>query len=318
MDYLGEETYPAPPSSETAPNAAAPPLQSHEPAPQTPEQPQLRPYTPSPFTVNPDDPYNGMPPPPQSTYPDLPTLMRACQDHGRRYGYACVTSSNNYKRGIAYVRCDRGGEYVNHWNVTPETRVRKNRTRRLVGCKWKARAKRTADGGWQLNMMEDKHNGHGPSGDLSQHPSLRQLPDEAVDDAKQAFVEGRTPKEVLERLKTWNPAVTPQDVYNLKAKISRKDNAEAKGTAVRGARLRGTGGLGTDGTPATNGTNDVNGVADSTEGDGIVDPALREHDTNVGNIAQLTAAVAQMQDPSTPTSQQADTGKKCECKCCEH
>lgn len=78
------------------------------------------------------DPYNGMPPPAEGTFPSLQDLMHACQDHARANGYACVTSSNNYKRGIAYVRCDRGGEYVNHWKLTPETRVRKNRTRRLV------------------------------------------------------------------------------------------------------------------------------------------------------------------------------------------
>ena len=79
-----------------------------------------------------DDPFNGMPPPTEGTFPSLQALMHACQDHARAHGYACVTSSNNYKRGIAYVRCDRGGEYVNHWKLTPETRVRKNRTRRLV------------------------------------------------------------------------------------------------------------------------------------------------------------------------------------------
>ena len=78
------------------------------------------------------DPYNGMPPPNEGAFPSLQDLLFACQDHARANGYACVTASNNYKRGIAYVRCDRGGEYVNHWKLTPETRVRKNRTRRLV------------------------------------------------------------------------------------------------------------------------------------------------------------------------------------------
>ena len=74
-------------------------------------------------------------------------------------------------------------------------------------------------------MMEDKHNGHDPSGDATHHPSLRQLPAEAVEEARQAFKASRTPKQVLELLQQqYNPAVTAQDVYNLKAKINRIDN----------------------------------------------------------------------------------------------
>ncbi len=195
-------------------------------------------YQPGPSTLTPyhTDPYDGMPPPPEGEYPDLPTLMRACQDHARNHGYACVTSSNNYKRGIAYVRCDRGGEYVNHWKLTDETRVRKNRTRRLVGCKWKARAKRTSTNSWVLTMMNDKHNGHSASTNATAHPSLRQLPPQAIDEARQAFKDGLSPKEVLEMLQArYNGAITPQDVYNLKSKIARMDhnNTAAKNVAMR-------------------------------------------------------------------------------------
>lgn len=206
MDYLGDDDYPPPP-----------PPQSQFMQPTAPP-PSLPAYT--------TDPYNGMPPPSTGEYPDLQQLMQACQDHARLHGYACVTASNNYKRGIAYVRCDRGGDYVNHWKLTDETRVRKNRKKRLVGCKWKARAKRNSTGTWVLTMMEDKHNGHDPSGDATNHPSLRQLPAEAVEEARQAFKAGRSPKQVLELLQQqYNPAVTAQDVYNLKAKINRIDNS---------------------------------------------------------------------------------------------
>ena len=205
MDYLGEDDYPPQSSDSLFITNGAPP-------------PSLPAYT--------TDPYNGMPPPPTGEYPDLQQLMNACQNHARLHGYACVTASNNYKRGIAYVRCDRGGDYVNHWKLTDETRVRKNRKKRLVGCKWKARAKRNAVGNWVLTMMEDKHNGHDPSGDATHHPSLRQLPPAAVEDARQAFKAKRSPKQVLELLQQqYNPAVTAQDVYNLKAKINRVDNA---------------------------------------------------------------------------------------------
>lgn len=184
-------------------------------------------YQPGPASTLPTyqpDPYNGMPPPTEGEFADLPALMAACQEHAREHGYACVTSSNNYKRGIAYVRCDRGGEYVNHWKLTEETRVRKNRTRRLVGCTWKARAKRTSSGSWVLTMMNDKHNGHTASTTATAHPSLRQLPPQAVDEARRAFKQAVSPKEVLELLQSrYNPAITAQDVYNLKAKIIRTD-----------------------------------------------------------------------------------------------
>ena len=322
MDYLGEEPYNSPPTQQPLHpqhHLDQPLTLTAGPDPQTPSNPSvehsnLPPYTPDPTltdAANPSDPYNGMPPPPQHTYPDLQSLMTACQAHGRAHGYACVTSSNNYKRGIAYVRCDRGGEYVNHWNVTPETRVRKNRTRRLVGCKWKARAKRVGDGGeWQLTMMEDKHTGHGPSGDLSQHPSLRQLPEEAVEAAKRAFDEGRSPKDVLEVLRVWNPVVTAQDVYNLKAKINRKDGGgNGGGTGEKGTLSNRTG---KKRSVAAKATGDAAG-----EGDGTVDPALRAQDA----FGHLTAAVAQMQDTAQgalalPNGQ--PSSRKCACTCCEH
>lgn len=203
MDYLQEDYYPPPPAPGPDGQTALPTYQA-------------------------DDDYNGMPPPPEGDFPDLPQLMQACQDHARRHGYACVTSSNNYKRGIAYVRCDRGGEYVNHWKLTDETRVRKNRTRRLVGCKWKARAKRNNAGNWVLTMMHDKHTGHGPSSNATAHPSLRQLSGEATEAARLAFEAKRSPKQVLELLQQqFNPSVTAQDVYNLKAKITRSESAKS-------------------------------------------------------------------------------------------
>ena len=70
--------------------------------------------------------------------------------------------------------------------------------------------------------MHDKHTGHGPSNDAASHPSQRQLSSEAKEAARFAFNNKQTPKQVLELLqKNFNPAVTAQDVYNLKAKITR-------------------------------------------------------------------------------------------------
>ena len=79
-----------------------------------------------------------------------------------------------------------------------------------------------------LTMMNAKHNGHERSESATQHPSLRQLPREAMEEAKAMFKDVRSPKEVLDVLqRRWNPDVTAQDVYNLKAKIARMDSRQA-------------------------------------------------------------------------------------------
>lgn len=263
MDYLQEPFY-APPSSTLTPYTNAPPQ---------------------------DDPYDGMPPPPEGDFPSLPDLMRSVQDHARSHGYACVTASNNYKRGIAYVRCDRGGVYVNHWNLTEESRVRKNRTRRLVDCQWKARAKRTNSGSWVLTMMNSKHNGHGASTNANSHPSLRQLPTEAIDEVRDAFKNGLGPKDVLDLVKAkWNPDVTAQDVYNLKAKIARIDSGQVKkgSGAKRGANKE---------TAAVTSNQDQ----DQDQDQPPMDPLLQ----------QSSVAVA------TP-NQAANRTEACTCTCCHH
>lgn len=256
MDYLQEPFYAPPPSTLTA----------YNPAPQ-------------------DDLYDGMPPPTEGEYPSLADLMKAVQDHARSNGYACVTASNNYKRGIAYVRCDRGGVYVNHWNLTDESRVRKNRTRRLVNCQWKARAKRTNSGSWVLTMMNAKHNGHGPSTNANSHPSLRQLPAEAMNEVRDAFNDGLGPKGVLDLVKAkWNPDVTAQDVYNLKAKIARIDSGQVK----KGGGAKGR-------------ANKEVVVADNNQEELPMDPLLQQ-----SSIAVAT---------STPAPNRTEA---CKCTCCHH
>lgn len=226
-----------------------------------------------------------MPPPAEGEFSSLPELMKSVLEHGRAHGYACVTASNNYKRGIAYVRCDRGGKYVNHWNLTEENRVRKNRTIRLVGCQWKARAKRTNANTWVLSMMTDTHNGHGPSPNANSHPSLRQLPQEAMDEVRIAFKNNRASKEVLEMVKErWNPDITAQDVYNLKAKLARID----QGLVKKVGNSKGV----------------IKNVTDATANDPPMDPMLQ----------QMQPVV-----PVAPASTVVGTQTEgCACQCCEH
>lgn len=85
-------------------------------------------------------------------------------------------------------------------------------------------------------MMHDKHNNHGPSTNAASHPSQRQLDENAKEAARKAFHDKQSPKFVLGMLQTnFNSAVTAQDVYNLKAKINREDEArDAQGLAPAG------------------------------------------------------------------------------------
>lgn len=264
MDYLQDQFYPAPPAGD-----------------------------PSYVENSNPDPYNGMPPPSEGEFATLQDVMKHCQEHAGHHGYACVTASNNYKRGIAYVRCDRGGKYVNHWNLTDETRVRKNRTRRLVDCKWKARAKQTEAGTWVLTMMNDKHNGHAASPNASSHPSLRQLPAEAMEEVRQAFKTGLGPKQVWEFVKErWNPSITVQDVYNLKAKISRADQGIVK--KGRGRKSQ------------------------STEVETPTDPLLLQQSRPQPDPApQVDSALGTTSENrvKAPGEKRADP---CPCQCCDH
>lgn len=265
MDYLQEPFYPPPPSGDS-----------------------------SSYVENPNpDPYNGMPPPSEGEFATLQDVMKHCQEHAGLHGYACVTASNNYKRGIAYVRCDRGGKYVNHWNLTDETRVRKNRTRRLVDCKWKARAKQTEAGNWVLSMMNDKHNGHSASPNASSHPSLRQLPAEAMEEVRQAFRSGLGPKNVWEFVKArWNPSITVQDVYNLKAKISRADQGVVK--KGRGRKSQ------------------------STEVETPTDPLLLQQSRPQPEpMPQIDSASGATSENRVKTSGENGAGS-CPCQCCHH
>ena len=158
--------------------------------------------------------------------------------------------------------------------------------------------------------MEDKHSGHGKSGDAKSHPSLRKLDPQAVEVAKGMFAEGKGPKEVLEELKGWNGSVTAQDVYNLKAKIARKASGGGSSRKVKGTAAGEANGAQTNG----------------QDGMEAVDPALQAEDSGLTGGGRAPAARMQdvdMQDPTDATAGGAMNGeapgqKTCECNCCEH
>ena len=150
-----------------------------------------------------------------------------------------------------------------------------------------------------LTMMHDKHNGHFPSTNATAHPSLRQLPSEAIEEARDAFKDGRSPKQVLELLQQrYNPAVTAQDVYNLKAKISRADSAKSTPAKIN---QRTDPDIPTD--PALQ-------MQDPSQSNSMLYPNQAAHTINSGQKNQLENGLNQ------PIGE-ADA-HKCQCKCCDH
>ena len=75
------------------------------------------------------------------------------------------------------------------------------------------------DGVWKVETEVAEHN-HGPSEDLSAHPTLRRMTDEQVNKVNEMCDDGRSPAETLEELRTLWPdiKVLTRDIYNARKK----------------------------------------------------------------------------------------------------
>lgn len=84
------------------------------------------------------------------------------------------------------------------------------------------------DGVWKVETEVAEHN-HGPSEDLSAHPTLRRMTDEQVNKVNEMCDTGRSPAETLEELRTLWPdiKVLTRDIYNARKKYkTQKELAE--------------------------------------------------------------------------------------------
>lgn len=84
------------------------------------------------------------------------------------------------------------------------------------------------DGVWKVETEVAEHN-HGPSEDLSAHPTLRRMTDEQVNKVNEMCDAGRSPAETLEELRTLWPdiKVLTRDIYNARKKYkTQKELAE--------------------------------------------------------------------------------------------
>lgn len=181
-----------------------------------------------------DSPQDALPPPPQSlapmpnsTFDSREELLEGCKNWSSTQGFATVIARSRVNR--LWLKCDRGGTYENRRNLVPDQRKRKRTDSRLLGCPFKMIASRSKDSPWKVHTVVPNHN-HGPSDDLSAHPTLRRMTDQQLQKVHDMCDAGKSPAETLEELKASWPdiKVLTRDIYNARKKYKTlKEEAEA-------------------------------------------------------------------------------------------
>ena len=181
---------------------------------------------------------NASPPPPQSLAPMPPSsfnsrdeLMGGCKDWASGQGYAIVIARSRFNR--LWLKCDRGGTYENRRNLTPDVRKRKRGDSRLLGCPFRMLATCKKDGIWRVETENAVHN-HGPSDDLSAHPTLRRMTNDQLQKVKDMCDAGKSPAETLEELKAiWTDIkVLTRDIYNARKKYKTEKEEAALASGI--------------------------------------------------------------------------------------
>jgi hypothetical protein len=176
--------------------------------------------SPSPVTI-PNPPIPGEP------FPSIDALVQSVRSFAQGYGFG-VTKYNGYSYGgrlIRYsLRCDLFGEPA----PTQGAGLR-NRRSRKCGCKWMVIAEAIEEGKWLLRSHpkpEHHQHNHGPSTDLSAHPSNRRLTipiRETIESTSRRI--GIRARDVRAVVADRHPEVpfTQRDIYNARARINREN-----------------------------------------------------------------------------------------------
>lgn len=138
----------------------------------------------------------------------------------KEQGYAIVISRSRANR--LWLKCDRGGHYENRRNISDDQRKRKRGHSRLMGCPFLVIAI-LKDDIWRTKTEMAQHN-HGPSEDLTAHPSLRKMTKEQISHLESMTDAGKTPAEIMDEMKAQWPDINivKRDIYNARKK--HKDN----------------------------------------------------------------------------------------------
>ena len=167
-----------------------------------------------------------MAPMPPSQFGSREELLTSAKEWAAHQGYAIVIARSRFNR--LWLKCDRGGQYENRRNLTPDQRKRKRGNSRLLGCPFKMLAIVRKDGVWRVQTEIAEHN-HGPSEDLSLHPTLRRLTEAQTQKVNDMTDAGNSPAETLEELRRVWPdiKVLTRDIYNARKKYkTQKEMAE--------------------------------------------------------------------------------------------
>lgn len=167
-----------------------------------------------------------MAPIPVSQYSSREELLSSAKEWAAHQGYAIVIARSRFNR--LWLKCDRGGQYENRRNLTPDQRKRKRGDSRLLGCPFKMLAIVRKDGVWRLQTEIAEHN-HGPSEDLTLHPTLRRLTEAQTQRVNDMTDAGNSPAETLDELRKLWPdiKVLTRDIYNARKKYkTQKEMAE--------------------------------------------------------------------------------------------
>lgn len=164
--------------------------------------------------------------PPLGHFPSREDMLAFMKEWAEGQGYAIVIGRSRLNR--LWLKCDRGGVYTDRHGLTPQNRKRQRGETRLTDCPFKVLANVRKDGVWRCHTETAEHN-HGPSEDLSIHPSLRRMTDEQIQKVNEMTEAGNSPVETLEDLRRLWPGikVLRRDIYNARKKYkTEKELAE--------------------------------------------------------------------------------------------
>ena len=139
---------------------------------------------PPPEQAAPALPINGNNPPPMSLVPPPPgefanrdELLDSLNEWGAYQGFAVVVGRSRQNR--LWIKCDRGGKYVDKHLHDPEHRKRNSKATLRTGCPFSVQARMAKDKKWRCHTENPQHN-NASSKDLSVHPSLRRMTKEQL------------------------------------------------------------------------------------------------------------------------------------------
>jgi len=162
---------------------------------------------------------------PKSEFHSREEVLAGTNKWASHQGYAVVIARSRPNR--LWIKCDRGGKYENRRNLVPDARKRKRGESRLLGCPFKVLASLKKDGVWRVEVDNAEHN-HGPSDDLSLHPSLRRMTEEQVKKVQEMCDAGQSPADTVDGLRAIWPDINvlPRDVYNARKKYKSERQLE--------------------------------------------------------------------------------------------